>query len=750
MKARVFFIALALILMGFFLWTSPARATTISEVAGTGVCYTGISGGKTLNESVISGDRIVVIATMTAAIGGITNISLGTTLYASFTKELEYTGIRNIQIWTATVDSTQSANVSWTMGGSGAACVSWVEYSGISSFGAASETNVTAGPTGDANITASISAPDVMHAGFGNLSGSTTTVIPLNGVLVANTTSDPSNVRSLGAGYRNGTSGTATWGIVYGAPSGTLEMVEIRLVGSFADPMISTGAASLITATTVRLNGSLSATGDCALPMDYGIDYQPAPLVGGAGFVHDTVGSTSAPLNFFDAPSGLSPSTLYEYRAFATCDLGTFHGAILNFTTLSLASVTTVAASSILTTAADLNGEVTALGDCAHPVNLSFDWGTSPTLAAFTNDYVIGTSGAPLAFSETVSTLSPGTTYYFRGNATCDLGTALGAILNFTTTTTPPTVSTGGATSINTTIAVIHATLSSMGTATTVFYGFLWGTDPGLAGAMNDTVASTAAPLNYQEGLGPLTPGTTYYFQAWALGDGFVTGAIHNFTTLAEPSVTTGGSYDAAPGSVVINGSLDSLGDSTHPVVVGFRWGTNATLATFTNASVIPTNAPLLFNEGLSGLTPGTTYYFRAWANGSTGFVLGAIHNFTPAQWPPIVATLNVTAFGTTNLRLAGTVSSVGTYSVVLVGFFYGTDPTLVNYTLVVMGNVTHVGKFTLNVGNLTQGTTYYYRAWAFAGGAYVNGSILNATTLIPPPTGTMLSSSPSSPSLRR
>src|SRR5512136_842965 len=83
---------------------------------------------------------------------------------------------------------------------------------------------------------------------------------------------------------------------------------------------------------------------------------------------------------------------------------------------------------------------------------------------------------------------------------------------------TPPSVSTAAASGIDQTVATLNGNLGGVGTAATVSVGFRYGTSSTLAGATNLSVRSLTAAASFNQALTGLTPGTTYYFQAWANG----------------------------------------------------------------------------------------------------------------------------------------------------------------------------------------------------------------------------------------
>jgi len=61
----------------------------------------------------------------------------------------------------------------------------------------------------------------------------------------------------------------------------------------------------------------------------------------------------------------------------------------------------------------------------------------------------------------------------------------------------------------------------------------------------------------------------------------------------------------------------------------GFLWGTSPTLVGAMNVTVETRMATGAFQKSISSLTGDTTYFFRAWAYSSSGFVTGSILSFT-------------------------------------------------------------------------------------------------------------------------
>ncbi len=198
---------------------------------------------------------------------------------------------------------------------------------------------------------------------------------------------------------------------------------------------------------------------------------------------------------------------------------------------------------------------------------------------------------------------------------------------------TAPVVVTGSATNVALTTATLNGNLALLGTATTVAVGFVWGTSPTLAAATNVSGSGQSAAGSFSEPVSSLLSGTVYYFESWAVGDGFAHGTIASFLTLTPsnpqshaPSVSTEAASQIGNSAATLNGNLASLGTAS-TVAVGFRYGTDAALASATNLTIAQASAAEGFNQVVNGLQANTTYYVEAWALGD-GFANGTVLTF--------------------------------------------------------------------------------------------------------------------------
>lgn len=126
-----------------------------------------------------------------------------------------------------------------------------------------------------------------------------------------------------------------------------------------------------------------------------------------------------------------------------------------------------------------------------------------------------------------------------------------------------------------------------------------------------------------------LTVGTTYHYRVWAYNS--VGGSSYsneaNATVAVLPTVAT-----AAPSA--INGTSAILAATTNPNSVEtttfFEWGPTTSYGSSTSAySVGSGTGNVTVSDSLTGLTPATTYHYRAVASSANGTVYGSDLTFT-------------------------------------------------------------------------------------------------------------------------
>ena len=140
--------------------------------------------------------------------------------------------------------------------------------------------------------------------------------------------------------------------------------------------------------------------------------------------------------------------------------------------------------------------------------------------------------------------------------------------------------------------------------------------------------------------------------------------------------------------------------------------------------------------ENLTGLSPGTTYYYCALASNSVGTGFGAVSSFT-TQDVPVVVTSAASGIGGTAATLNGTGDpNLGATT----GYFrYSTtNPVTCNDTFgtrapvsggTSLGSGTNAVAFFQNLSGLTPGATYYFCAIATNGVGTGFGSVMSFFT---------------------
>jgi hypothetical protein len=509
-----------------------------------------------------------------------------------------------------------------------------------------------------------------------NATGITTSWATLNGNLTDLGTASSVNVSfdwGLTTSYGNNTAGTpsplTTTGAfsanLTGLPLGTIYHFRAKADGGTSGvtygsdqvfetaaipPSVTSNAATGITSTGAILNGNLTSLGTASsvlVAFDWGLTTSYGNLVIGVPSLMTTSGLFSYTL------SGLTPGTIYHFRAKA--EGGTSGEGLGNDQTFTTStgttppSVTSNAATSITSSGATLNGNLTGLGT-ASSVNVSFDWG-------LTTSYGSNIAGIPSpltttgTFISSLTGLASGTVYHYRAKA--DGGTAgisYGSDQQFTTTagTTPPSVTSNAATGITSSGATLNGNLTSLGTATSVNVSFDWG----LTTSYGSTIAGTPSPRTttgtFTGSLTGLTPGTVYHYRAKADGGtaGISYGSDQQFTTTTgttPPSVTSNAATGITSSGATLNGNLTSLGTATS-VNVSFDWGLTTSYGSNTTGTPSPRTTTGTFTGSLTGLTSGTVYHYRAKADGGTaGISYGSDQQFTTSSGgTPVVITKSV------------------------------------------------------------------------------------------------------------
>ena len=227
-------------------------------------------------------------------------------------------------------------------------------------------------------------------------------------------------------------------------------------------------------------------------------------------------------------------------------------------------------------------------------------------------------------------------------------------------------------------------------------------------------LGSSAQEKTYVSEITNLEPGQTYYIAAYATNaKGTAYGDVLTITTNADvPVVETATILSIAENTAISGGTVAADGGSDI-LERGLCWGVNAPVTVDSNTLIDGSNTTGTFTTNLTGLSPATTYYIRAYAKNASGVGYGQQKSFTTNAGLPSIKTILAQAKGATDAVAEGEVLSNGGENLTSFGFVYAltTNPTIENNKIEVGENVQ--GEYSYNLGNLIPQKTYYLRAYA-------------------------------------
>ncbi|NCZ55407.1 MAG: hypothetical protein EBY86_02010 [Acidimicrobiia bacterium] len=195
-----------------------------------------------------------------------------------------------------------------------------------------------------------------------------------------------------------------------------------------------------------------------------------------------------------------------------------------------------------------------------------------------------------------------------------------------------PSVTTASAVAIRTTNAILTGTVIANNLLTTT--SFTYGLQPDLSGAVTTIEATTIAgntATAFEAAAINLVPGTTYYFRANATNlAGTVSGAITQFTTLGGPPIVTSSDASSiASDSAVVAGTVNASSVSTQAFFQLSTVPDFSELASTIVTGEVTGEETASLSANFTGLSAGTTYFWRLAATNAAGTSVGATLTFT-------------------------------------------------------------------------------------------------------------------------
>ena len=401
--------------------------------------------------------------------------------------------------------------------------------------------------------------------------------------------------------------------------------LELEHANPLDNLMITTGSVQEVSTFSCKIQGTIT-TNEFNGVDNYGHCWslQNNPTINDAS---TSFGSYKGEMSFISNINNLEVNTSYYVRAYAVANDTILYAENINIETEwagDVPLVQTGGANFITTSSATIQGEIVEQGmSSVTKYGLCWSTNTNPNI----NDNPIEQSGGGniTDFSENITNLSPNTTYYYKAYAENNQGLSYGPEKYFATTNGEPSVTTGGISNVSTTSITLEGEITGEGEATITEHGHCWSTSP------NPNINNSTPSTNGNGTVGAFTSdvesliaNTTYYYKAYATNSFNTTyGEEEEFTTTdGLPKVTIGVHSNITATTADLQGEITEIGGA--PITQhGFCWSKTMIYPTVydSESSTLGANTTGTFTESLTGLSPDTNYYYRAYAENTFGLV---------------------------------------------------------------------------------------------------------------------------------
>lgn len=401
---------------------------------------------------------------------------------------------------------------------------------------------------------------------------------------------------------------------------------------SAASPTITTASATAVGAKTATVGGDVTSDGGSSITVR-GVVYStdPNPTTSALGYL-EVSGATGA---FTCDLTGLDSDTTYHYRAFATNEEGTAYGADATFTTMILSDTFNGGASVQWQV---INDNPSLYSFTANPGNLRIQTTKTDTYldynnivnafmvplpAGLDNFRVTAKLSFPIApsinFQQGGVMLMPNNggspdqdNYYRCAYCFADGSTAFGAMVE--TPGQPNAVNQAASVAAG---APVWVRITRHGTTYTASFS-TDGNDFTLSQPITATWDAAYAGIFAINGATGTPTSINVDFDQFEV----------EVAALSAPNVTTQAATNVGTKTATVGGNAASDGSS--PITVrGVVYSTDPNPTTSAAGYVSAAGTTGTFSVNLTGLTPGTTYHFRAFATNGTGTGYGPDTTFT-------------------------------------------------------------------------------------------------------------------------
>jgi len=394
-------------------------------------------------------------------------------------------------------------------------------------------------------------------------------------------------------------------------------------VTTHAAPVVVTGAAGALGPTSASVGGTVDPSGSST---GWWVEYGTSTSYGSRTDTQ-SAGAGASQVGVSVRLTGLRAGVTYHFRLVASNAIGTGRGGDRSFRTDPAASVSTGGVDGVTVSSARLGGSVNPHG---RGTAAWFEYGTTSALGTRTTDQDAGFGTSSTKIFAQVTSLQPGTRYYYRIAARSDAGTVVGQTRSFTTSAGPLAATEPAQVSgVN---VLLTCTVDPVGRATTWWFELGPTTAYGTTTVVKSAGSGRGAVTVSQSVVG-LSPGAEYHVRLVARSSaGTTRGADVVFRTAGLPVVGRASVSGVSLARALIRAEVASSGLETR---VWVEFGRRGTFGSRTAALFVPAgNAARIVSIRLAGLTPGTRYSFRVVAQNGAGATTGQAASFGTAARP--------------------------------------------------------------------------------------------------------------------
>ena len=393
-------------------------------------------------------------------------------------------------------------------------------------------------------------------------------------------------------------------------------------------PSVTTLGATDVTSTGATLSGTVIADNGASITERGFVWMQGTGTPTTDSFKLKVDGTTG---EFTSTLTGLEPNQKFSFRAYAINSKGTSYGDVMTFTTVAgLPTLSAMKVSDITTTSATFTCAVTGHGgDIVSEVGFYIGKEETVDVEAALK---ISESYTSDSFTLTATDLEVGTDYYVMAFAKNSVGESYSVIVSFKTVSTAPSVTTVGSSAITASSVLLSGEVTDDNGEDITERGFVWLKGTGTPTTSDYKIQSEGTTGEFTAAITDIVPNHTYSFRAYAINaKGTSYGETMNFMIeMSLPTVTTVGVTDITDNSAVSGGVIvdDGGGDIIAKGVVWSRSENPMVEDSFRTEDGTGSGSYISY---LTDLTPGRTYYVRAYATNLVGTSYGEELQFTVA-----------------------------------------------------------------------------------------------------------------------